>query len=93
MPKYIFPIFGTVPRRLAFRLETAGQKEQYRKTRKGAIRQRILDAFIRGNEKEGLKLIYAWNNSNPYNMLYYEDYGVDAIYERLEYRAKKRAMP
>tara|TARA_R100000234_G_scaffold17132_1_gene9357 strand:+ start:8394 stop:12377 length:3984 start_codon:yes stop_codon:yes gene_type:complete len=93
MPKYIFPIFGTVPRRLAFRLETAGQKEQYRKTRKGAIRQRILDAFIKGNEKEGLKLIYAWNNANPYNMLYYEDYGVDAIYERLEYKAKKRAMP
>ena len=93
IPKYILPIFGTVPRRFAFRLETEGQKKQYTKTRKGSVRQRILDNLIKGNEKEAVKLIKAWNNANPYGMLYYEDYGVDAIYERLEYLAKKRATP
>jgi len=91
--KYLLPIFGTVPRRLAKRLETRGQRETYTTYRRGIIRSRVLDALISGNDKEAFKLVDAWNRANPHKAFYLEDIGIDAIYERLKTKAEKRAKP
>ena len=91
--KYLLPIFGTVPRRFAKRLETKGQKETYTTYRRGIIRSRVLDALIGGNDKEAFKLVNAWNRSNPHKAFYLEDIGIDALYERLKTKAEKRAKP
>ena len=92
-PKYLAPIFGTVPRRISKQFETEGQRETYTRYRRGIIRGRILDAMINGKDKEATKIIMAWNRANPYEAFYYEDIGVDAIFERLEKKYEKSINP
>tara|TARA_R110002020_G_scaffold320967_1_gene536868 strand:- start:2662 stop:4881 length:2220 start_codon:yes stop_codon:yes gene_type:complete len=91
--KYLAPMFGTVPRRVAKQFETPGQRETYTRYRRGIIRGRILDALIDGKDKEANKILLAWNRANPYDAFFYEDIGVDAIFDRLEKRYEKRAKP
>ena len=91
--KYLAPMLGTVPRRLAKRFETEGQRETYTKYRRGIIRGRILDALIDGKDKEASKIIMAWNRANPYEAFFYEDIGVDAIFDRLEKKYEKSLKP
>ena len=91
--KYLTPIFGTVPRRFAKRFETEGQRETYTTYRRGIIRGRVLDALIDGKDKEASKIIMAWNNANPYDAFFYEDIGIEAIFDRLEKKYEKRAKP
>ena len=92
-PKYLAPIFGTLPRRLSKRLETEGQKETYTRYRRGIIRGRILDALLDGNDAQANRMIQAWNQSNPVNAFYVEDIGIDAIFDRAYKKALKRAKP
>ena len=35
----------------------------------------------------------AWNRANPYDAFFYEDIGVEAIFDRLEKKYEKRAKP
>jgi hypothetical protein len=93
LPKYIAPILGTVPRRLAKRVETLGQKETYTRYRRGIIRGRILDALLEGKDKEAYRMMQAWNRSNPTDAFYVEDIGVEAIFDRAYKKAVKRAKP
>ena len=89
-PKYIAPIFGTVPRRLAKQLETPGQRETYQRYRKGIIKGRILDALINGQPKEAGKLINAWNSSNQDKPMTDTDISINAVYDRLRKKYEKR---
>jgi len=91
--KYLAPIFGTVPRRLAQNLETEGQKETYTKYRRGIVKGRVLDAFIDDNETEAVKIMDAWNRAYP--ELYIESDEIDgnAIYDRLIKKEEKRYNP
>ena len=91
--KYLAPIFGTAPRRYAKQFETEGQRETYTRYRRGIIRGRALDALIDGRDKEASKIIESWNRANPYDAFFYEDIGVDAIFDRLEKKYEKRAKP
>tara|TARA_R110001599_G_C11995061_1_gene636462 strand:- start:63 stop:767 length:705 start_codon:yes stop_codon:yes gene_type:complete len=91
--KYLAPIFGTAPRRIAKQFETEGQKETYTRYRRGIIKGRVLDALIDGKDKEANKIIEAWNRANPYDAFFYEDIGVEAIFDRLEKKYEKRAKP
>ena len=91
--KYLAPIFGTVPRRISKQFETEGQKETYTRYRRGIIKGRVLDALIDGKDKEANKIIEAWNRANPYDAFFYEDIGVEAIFDRLEKKYEKRAKP
>jgi polyhydroxyalkanoate synthesis regulator phasin len=93
MPKYIAPILGTVPRRLAQRIEPAGQKESYVKYRKGLTRSKILDFLIEGDSIRATRLIKNWNRSFPQNPILYDDIGVSEITDRLLKKAKKKAKP
>ena len=86
-------MFGTVPRRVAKQFEPPGQKETYSRYRRGIIRGRILDALIAGKDKEASKIIVAWNRANPYEAFFYEDIGVDAIFDRLEKKYEKSLKP
>jgi len=90
MPKYIAPIFGTVPRRLAQRIEPKGQKESYTKYRKGLTRSRILDYLIEGDSIRATRLIKNWNKSFPNNPILYDDVGVSEITDRILKKAKKK---
>ena len=92
-PKYLAPIFGTVPRRLSKQVETPGQRETYTSYRRGIIKGRVLDALIDGKNKEASKIIQAWNRANPYEAFFYEDISIEAIFGRLEKRYEKRANP
>jgi len=91
--KYFAPMFGTTPRRLAQKFETEGQKETYIRYRRGIVRGRILDYLIDGKDKDASKTLLAWNRSYPEESLFYDDIGIDAIFERLENKYKKRLNP
>ena len=91
--KYFAPMFGTTPRRLAQQFETEGQKETYVRYRRGIVRGRILDYLIDGKDKDASKTLLAWNRSYPEEALFYDDIGVDAIFERLEKKYEKRLKP
>ena len=91
--KYLAPLLGTVPRRVATRFETPGQRETYRKYRRGIIKSRILDLLQDSKPKEAYRLIDAWNRSNPSDAFYIEEYGVEAQFERAQKKAEKRANP
>ena len=91
--KYIAPILGTASRRVSKRAETPGQKETYTRYRRGIIKGRILDSMLAGNDKEAVKIMDAWNRANPYEAFFYEDIGVEAIFDRLEKKYEKRAKP
>jgi hypothetical protein len=93
MPKYIAPVLGTVPRRLAERIESEGQRKSYVKYRKGLTRSKILDYIIEGDDIRATRLIKNWNRTFPTNPLLYDDISVDAITERIINKAKKRANP
>ena len=86
-------MFGTVPRRIAQRAETEGQKETYVRYRRGLVRGRILDYLIDGKDKDASKTILAWNNAYPEEALFYDDWGVDALFERIEKKYEKRLKP
>jgi hypothetical protein len=91
--KYLAPLLGTVPRRVATRFETPGQRETYRKYRRGLIKSRILDLMQEGKSKQAYRMIDAWNRSNPSDAFYIEDVGIDAQFERAKRKAEKRANP
>ena len=91
--KYLAPIFGTVPRRIAQQAETEGQKETYTRYRKGIVKGRILDAFINDNEKEAIKIMDAWNRAYPEDGIYSDDIDSNAIYDRIIKKEKKRYNP
>jgi len=93
MPKYLAPLFGTVPRRLAQRIEPSGQKESYVKYRKGFTRSKILDYMIEGDSIRATRLVKNWNRSFPQNPILYDDIGVDDITKRILRKAKKKLKP
>ena len=93
MPKYIAPVFGTVPRRLAERIEPEGQRKSYVKYRKGLTRSKILDYIIEGDSIRATRLIKNWNRTFPTNPLLYDDISIDQITKRIIKKAKKRANP
>jgi hypothetical protein len=93
LPKYIAPVLGTVPRRLAERIEPAGQRKSYVKYRKGLTRAKILDFIIEGDSVKATRLINNWNRSFPESPLLYDDISVDEITKRIINKAKKRANP
>ena len=91
--KYIAPILGTAPRRLAQQVETEGQKESYIKYRRGIVKGRILDALIDGNSEEAHKIRRAWNRAYHKEAIYYDEYGISAIYDRKQKKREKRRKP
>ena len=91
--KYFAPMLGTVPRRIAQRAETPGQEETYVRYRRGLVKGRILDYLIDGKDKDASKTILAWNNTYPEEALFYDDIGVDALFERIEKKYEKRLKP
>tara|TARA_R100000030_G_scaffold95549_1_gene83071 strand:- start:33 stop:707 length:675 start_codon:yes stop_codon:yes gene_type:complete len=93
LPKYIAPVLGTVPRRLAERIEPAGQRKSYVKYRKGLTRAKILDFIIEGDSVKATRLIKNWNRSFPESPLLYDDISVDEITKRIINKAKKKANP
>ena len=93
MPKYIAPVFGTVPRRIAQRFETEGQRKSYVKYRKGITRSKILDYIIEGDSVRATRLIVNWNKSFPVNPILYDDIAVDQITKHIVNKAKKKANP
>jgi hypothetical protein len=93
MPKYVAPVLGTVPRRLAERIEPEGQRTSYIKYRKGLTRAKILDHIIDGNSVKATRLLNNWNRTFPQNPLLYDDISVDEITKRIIRKAKKRANP
>jgi|10_taG_2_1085330.scaffolds.fasta_scaffold05686_2 hypothetical protein len=93
MPKYIAPVFGTVPRRLAERIEPVGQRQSYVKYRKGLARSKILDYIIEGDDIRATRLIKNWNSTFPMNPLLYDDISVDEITKRIIHKVKKKITP
>jgi hypothetical protein len=93
LPKYIAPVFGTVPRRLAEQIEPEGQRKSYVKYRKGLTRSKILDYIIEGDSIRATRLIKNWNRTFPTNPLLYDDISIDEITKRIIHKAKKRANP
>ena len=93
MPKYVAPVLGTVPRRLAERIEPEGQRTSYIKYRKGLTRAKILDHIIDGDSVKATRLLNNWNRTFPQNPLLYDDISVDEITKRIIRKAKKRASP
>ena len=91
--KYLAPIFGTVPRRLAQNLETEGQKETYTKYRRGIVKGRILDAYIKEQEGEAVKILKAWNNAYPDLYIESDEIDANAIYDRIIKKEEKRYNP
>ena len=93
MPKYVAPVLGTVPRRLAEQIEPEGQRKAYVSYRKGLTRSRILDHIIDGDSIKATRLLNNWNRTFPQNPLLYDDISVDEITKRIILKAKKRANP
>jgi len=93
MPKYVAPVLGTVPRRLAEQIEPEGQRKAYVKYRKGLTRARILDHLIDGDSIKATRLLNNWNRTFPQNPLLYDDISVDEITKRIILKAKKKANP
>jgi len=93
MPKYVAPVLGTVPRRLAEQIEPEGQRKAYVKYRKGLTRARILDHLIDGDSIKATRLLNNWNRTFPQSPLLYDDISVDEITKRIILKAKKRANP
>jgi len=91
--KNIAPIFGTIPRRAAQRLETKGQRDSYVKYRYSKIHPRILDYMSEGNNRMAQRLIREWNNSFPERPIMYDDIGPKAINRRLMNKYEKRMNP
>ena len=91
--KYFAPMFGTVPRRITQRAETPGQEETYVRYRRGIVKGRILDYLIDGKNKDASKTMLAWNNTYPEEAIFYDDVGVDALFERIEKKYEKRQNP
>ena len=91
--KNIAPIFGTIPRRAAQRLETKGQRESYVKYRYSKVHPRILDYMSEGNHRMAQRLIREWNNSFPERPIMHDDIGPKAINRRLMNKYKKRMNP
>ena len=96
MPKYIAPILGTAPKRLAVRIEkeyAKGQRQSYLEFRKGKIKSRIMDHIINGNSEMASRLIRKWNTSYPQEAIMYDDVGIDAIRKKLQRDYEKRLNP
>ena len=93
LPKYIAPVLGTVPRRLAERIEPKGQRKSYVKYRKGLTRSKILDHIIDGDSVKATRLLNNWNRTFPESPLLYDDISIDEITKRIILKAKKRANP
>ena len=93
MPKYVAPVLGTVPRRLAEQIEPEGQRKSYVKYRKGLTRARILDHLIDGDSIKATRLLNNWNRTFPQSPLLYDDISVDEITKRIILKAKKKANP
>ena len=93
MPKYVAPVLGTVPRRLAEQIEPEGQRKAYVKYRKGLTRARILDHLIDGDSIKATRLLNNWNRTFPQSPLLYDDISVDEITKRIILKAKKKANP
>tara|TARA_R110002012_G_scaffold45184_4_gene120289 strand:- start:558 stop:4466 length:3909 start_codon:yes stop_codon:yes gene_type:complete len=93
VPKTLAPAFGSQARALSKRYWTPKQIEDYQKYRKGGIRSKILDAFLEGDQKQGDRLIKAWNRANPDNLFDYNDINWKEMYKRAVRKAKKRMNP
>ena len=91
--KNVAPIGGTIPRRLAQRVETKGQRAAYVKYRYSKIHPRILDYMSDGNNRMAQRLIREWNRSFPERPIMYDDIGPKAINRRLMNKYKKRMNP
>ena len=63
------------------------------KYRRGIVKGRILDAYIKEQEGEAVKILKAWNNAYP--DLYIESDEIDgnAIYDRIIKKEEKRYNP
>lgn len=93
MPKYVAPVLGTVPRRLAEQIEPEGQRKAYVSYRKGLTRAKILDHIIDGDSIKATRLLNNWNRTFRQNPLLYDDISVEEITKRIILKAKKRANP
>ena len=77
--KYISPILGTVPKRLAKQLETPKQRADRRRTMLTSTKKKIFDYMLNENDTMVKRLIREWNNAFPERPLMMDDIGVEEI--------------
>ena len=59
--KYLAPMFGTAPRRLARRLETPKQRADRRRTMLSSTKKKIFDYMLQDNDVMAQRVIREWN--------------------------------
>jgi len=97
--KYLSPILGTVPKRLARLAETPKQRADRRRAMLGITKKKIFDYMLEDNDIMVKRIIREWNNAFTERPLMMDDIGVEEInkylmrkYTRLERESIDPAM-
>ena len=97
--KYVAPVFGTMPKRLARLAETPKQRADRRRTMLTSTKKKIFDYMLSDNDTMVKRLVREWNLAFPERPLMMDDIGVEEInkylmrkYTRLEREMVDPAM-
>ena len=74
--KYLSPILGTMPKRLAKRVETPKQRADRRRAMLGITKKKIFDYMLEDNDIMVKRLIREWNDSFSERPIMMDDIGV-----------------
>tara|TARA_Y100000034_G_scaffold134291_1_gene202294 strand:- start:45 stop:3656 length:3612 start_codon:yes stop_codon:yes gene_type:complete len=72
------PIFGSIVRQAARRVETPGQKKKGISSAKGDLRTKIFEYYESGEKTQAFNLFKEWNSKRPSNPLLFEDINFSA---------------
>jgi len=87
--KYVAPIFGTLPKRLARRLETPKQRADRRRTMLTSTKKKIFDYMLRDNDVMVKRLVREWNAEFTERPLMMDDIGPEEINKYLMRKATR----
>jgi len=87
--KYVAPVFGTVPRRLARLAETPKQRADRRRTMLTSTKKKIFDYMLRDNDIMVKRLIREWNAEFIERPLMMDDIGPEEINKYLMRKATR----
>ena len=87
------PIFGSVIRQAARRVETPGQKKKGISSAKGRLRTKIFEHYESGKNTQAFNLFGEWNSKRPSNPLLFEDINFSAYMVWRIRRLKEASNP
>jgi len=87
------PVFGSIVRQAARRVETPGQKKKGISVAKGKLRTKIFEYYESGKNTQAFSLFEEWNSKRPSNPLLFEDINFSAYMVWRIRRLKEAANP